>query len=255
MNTNSLHMKIEDTPMNILTEISEPAVEEAVEPAVEEAVEPAVEEAVDEIVESTKLHEYKTELNDYLKVLLQKIKDETTEQISKIQNSRFINTGASKQLTPERNVIGNERIFVRIWESIELTCTPTDIESQIFFNIWGDDNKTKRIVHISLKLKEKKFVVNHKSKIGWAKEYSGDLVFDSLSTFTMKLQLINCNSNFSDMPTHLRIQSDIFNVPIHHQDGVHHTTWMYPLMHYSFSSPFAIENITSNGEFAYSITI
>ena len=169
----------------------------------------------------------------------------------------LLTEGTSKKKNENAAVLGNSGIFAGIRDRLELTFEYDKSKTDdIFVNVWSDNSKRSRILHLSIRPSKKTFTLNFKASNGvWANEAMGTLTLpEDKSEIRITLQLVNHQSLLSKQPTHIKVSSPIFTIPrefIHNTDES--TSWMYPTYHVSMFELFSIENVTSNESFSYKI--
>ena len=107
----------------------------------------------------------------------------------------------------------------------------------IYFNIWADNEKKKRIAHISIGLQENCIILNHKTKKKeWAKSEKINLEYDKedeIIKIDLELDVLCTDLHIDNsVATHIRMSSSIIKEP-----------YIYPLYH---TQADRIENISSN---------
>jgi len=177
-------------------------------------------------------------------------------KITEIQKAHILTEGESSG-TFSQNIVSDAysiKLFIR--EKITIYF-PYINQDTIYFNVWPENkiNKVRRLLHISIRYSEGKVYLNHMTKKEtWANPMIGNLnintsgipTTNASGQLSFSLQLVNLNSMFSNIPTHLIITSDLFDVPNEFRHPLHPDQWLYPLFHESNNSAFTIENISSN---------
>ena len=164
--------------------------------------------------------------------------------------------GISEKKNVSAVVQGNAGIFAGIRDSIDLTFQYDKSKPDIFVNVWSDNDKLSRILHLSLRISNKTCTLNFKASNGiWAHEMIGALKLpDDLQEIKITLQLVNHQSLLSKQPTHIKVSCPLFEIPPEYVHNVDESsTWMYPIFHVSMFELFSIENVTSNELFNYRV--